>query len=92
MGTLPLREPGDLPCGRPPAGGLVQTRRRWGGGRIASMRTSTLTPTLVSGTAGTVVAAALLGALFVYVTGFLPVQAMHAAAHDTRHAIMAPCH
>jgi cobalt transporter subunit CbtB len=56
------------------------------------MRTSTLTPTLVSGKAGTVVAAALLGVLFVYVTGFLPVAAMHNAAHDTRHAITAPCH
>ena len=41
---------------------------------------------------GTVLAAALLGALFVYVAGFMPVEAMHAAAQDTRHAITAPCH
>jgi cobalt transporter subunit CbtB len=47
---------------------------------------------IASGKAGTVIAAALLGVLFVYVVGFLPVQAMHDAAHDTRHSITAPCH
>ena len=56
------------------------------------MTTPTLTTTLISGKAGTVAAAALLGALFVYIAGFLPVEAMHDAAHDTRHAITAPCH
>lgn len=52
---------------------------------------SAVAPAASSKTA-TVLAAALLGALFVYVVGFLPAQAMHDAAHDTRHAITAPCH
>jgi cobalt transporter subunit CbtB len=52
---------------------------------------SAATP-LATGKTATVLAAALLGAFFVYVVGFLPAQAMHDAAHDTRHAITAPCH
>jgi cobalt transporter subunit CbtB len=38
------------------------------------------------------IAAILLGALFVGVTGFAPLQAIHDAAHNTRHAISFPCH
>jgi cobalt transporter subunit CbtB len=45
-----------------------------------------------SSKAAAVFVAALLGALFVYAVGFMPAQAMHDAAHDTRHAITAPCH
>ncbi len=52
---------------------------------------SVATP-IVAGKAGTVLAAALLGMLFVYATAFSPAAAMHNAAHDTRHAITAPCH
>ena len=40
----------------------------------------------------TIAAATLIGALFIYLVGFLPVEAMHNYAHDTRHSITAPCH
>ena len=36
--------------------------------------------------------AILLGTLFIGVTGFAPLQALHDAAHNTRHAISFPCH
>ena len=38
------------------------------------------------------IAAILLGILFVGVTGFAPIQAIHNAAHNTRHSISFPCH
>jgi cobalt transporter subunit CbtB len=38
------------------------------------------------------VLAILLGVLFVGVAGFAPLQAIHDAAHNTRHAISFPCH
>jgi cobalt transporter subunit CbtB len=38
------------------------------------------------------IAAVLLGVLFIGVTGFAPLQALHDAAHNTRHAISFPCH
>jgi len=38
------------------------------------------------------IAAMLLGTLFIGVTGFAPLQALHDAAHNTRHAISFPCH
>jgi len=38
------------------------------------------------------VLAILLGVLFVGVAGFAPIQAIHDAAHNTRHAISFPCH
>lgn len=37
-------------------------------------------------------AAILLGTLFIGVTGFAPLQALHDAAHNTRHAVSFPCH
>jgi cobalt transporter subunit CbtB len=37
-------------------------------------------------------AAILLGIVFIGVTGFAPIQALHDAAHNTRHAISFPCH
>ncbi len=36
--------------------------------------------------------ALLLGASLVFVTGFVQVEAVHNAAHDTRHALSFPCH
>ena len=36
--------------------------------------------------------AALLGALIVFFVGFAQPQALHDAAHDTRHAQAYPCH
>jgi cobalt transporter subunit CbtB len=38
------------------------------------------------------IASILLGTLFIGVTGFAPLQALHDAAHNTRHAISFPCH
>jgi cobalt transporter subunit CbtB len=37
-------------------------------------------------------AAALLGLFIVLGVGFVPVQAVHNAAHDTRHGFAFPCH
>ncbi len=36
--------------------------------------------------------AALLGALIIFFVGFAQPQALHDAAHDTRHAQAFPCH
>jgi cobalt transporter subunit CbtB len=33
-----------------------------------------------------------LGALILFVVGIAPVEAVHNAAHDTRHAFVMPCH
>jgi cobalt transporter subunit CbtB len=38
------------------------------------------------------IAAILLGAIFLLGVGFIPVDAVHNAAHDTRHAFAFPCH
>jgi cobalt transporter subunit CbtB len=38
------------------------------------------------------IAAILIGILFVGVTGFAPIEAIHDAAHNTRHSISLPCH
>jgi cobalt transporter subunit CbtB len=38
------------------------------------------------------VVAILLGVIFVGVAGFAPIDAIHDAAHNTRHAISFPCH
>lgn len=37
-------------------------------------------------------AAALLGAVIIWVVGFSHVEAIHNAAHDTRHSHAFPCH
>ena len=37
-------------------------------------------------------AAILLGIVFVGVTGFAPIMAIHDAAHNTRHSMSFPCH
>jgi cobalt transporter subunit CbtB len=38
------------------------------------------------------VLAILLGVIFVGVAGFAPIDAIHDAAHNTRHSISFPCH
>jgi cobalt transporter subunit CbtB len=38
------------------------------------------------------IAAILLGFVFIGVTGFAHPEAIHDAAHNTRHAISFPCH
>lgn len=32
------------------------------------------------------------GVMLLYVVGFAPMAVMHNAAHDTRHAVVFPCH
>jgi cobalt transporter subunit CbtB len=38
------------------------------------------------------IVALLLGGFFLLGAGFAPVEAVHNAAHDTRHAFAFPCH
>lgn len=38
------------------------------------------------------ISAAILGACLVYFAGFSPIEALHNAAHDTRHSAAFPCH
>jgi cobalt transporter subunit CbtB len=38
------------------------------------------------------ITAILLGIVFIGVAGFAPLEAIHDAAHDTRHSISFPCH
>jgi cobalt transporter subunit CbtB len=43
-------------------------------------------------TVASVVLAILVGALLLYGAAFAPISAVHAAAHDARHAFAFPCH
>ena len=36
--------------------------------------------------------ASILGVCLVYFAGFSPIEAVHNAAHDTRHSAAFPCH
>ena len=38
------------------------------------------------------IAALAFGAAVLFAVGFLPMEAAHNAAHDTRHALAFPCH
>jgi cobalt transporter subunit CbtB len=38
------------------------------------------------------VGSCLLGAALIFLAGFAPVDALHNAAHDTRHSAAFPCH
>jgi len=38
------------------------------------------------------IAAALLGALLIYLAGFSSMEVLHNGAHDARHAAGLPCH
>lgn len=37
-------------------------------------------------------ASCLLGVALIFIAGFAPVDALHNAAHDTRHSAAFPCH
>jgi cobalt transporter subunit CbtB len=66
--------------------------------RRASMSSSHTTTTAAHGIAATGGAllqaafAALLGVLLLGIVGFVQIDAVHNAAHDTRHANGFPCH
>jgi cobalt transporter subunit CbtB len=49
--------------------------------------TTTLTQRLTAA-----VCASILGACLVYFAGFSHIEAVHKAAHDTRHSAAFPCH
>ncbi|WP_460124763.1 CbtB domain-containing protein [Pseudomonas sp. S2_C03] len=53
----------------------------------ASSHTTTLTQRLT-----VAVCASILGACLVYFAGFSHIEAVHNAAHDTRHSAAFPCH
>ncbi|WP_166363083.1 CbtB domain-containing protein [Pseudomonas akapageensis] len=53
----------------------------------SSVVTSTQTQRLV-----VAISAAILGACLVYFAGFSHIEAVHNAAHDTRHSSAFPCH
>lgn len=54
-------------------------------------RTTSTTVTL-SQRLGAAVLASILGASLVYFAGFSHIEAVHNAAHDTRHSAAFPCH
>lgn len=43
-------------------------------------------------TVGSLVSAAFIGLSLVFITGFSHIDAIHNAAHDTRHSLAFPCH
>jgi cobalt transporter subunit CbtB len=58
----------------------------------SSRRTGTAAAAGTSSRTVAVALAALLGTLLVAGTGFAHVEAVHNAAHDTRHSLAFPCH
>ncbi|MGX1086186.1 CbtB domain-containing protein [Pseudomonas sp. AP3_22 TE3818] len=56
-------------------------------GHTTASTTSTLTQRLTAA-----VCASILGASLVYFAGFSYIEAVHNAAHDTRHSSAFPCH
>ena len=64
-----------------------------------SITTTNQTSTQTASTAGTqsqrltaAISAMILGACLVYFAGFSHIDAVHNAAHDTRHSSAFPCH
>ena len=54
--------------------------------------TTVTAPFVRSGTRLAAAIALVLGFGVVFIVGFSPVNAMHNAAHDTRHSMSFPCH
>lgn len=50
------------------------------------------TPTRLSQRLTAAIGASLLGLCLVYFAGFSHIEAVHNAAHDTRHSAAFPCH
>lgn len=51
-----------------------------------------VTPTTLSQRLTVAIGASLLGLCLVYFAGFSHIEAVHNAAHDTRHSAAFPCH
>ena len=80
------RAPAERPVGSTSSAGGAEEER------MISKLTRAAAGSRTNSKTGTIVAAALLGALFIYTVGFMPVEAMHNYAHDTRHSVTVPCH
>ena len=59
---------------------------------ISTAKHSISTPTSLSQRMVIAVSASLLGLCLVYFAGFSHIEAVHNAAHDTRHSAAFPCH
>jgi cobalt transporter subunit CbtB len=59
---------------------------------ISSTARTTSTTVTLSQRLGAAVLASILGASLVYFAGFSHIEAVHNAAHDTRHSAAFPCH
>jgi cobalt transporter subunit CbtB len=59
---------------------------------MSSLTKSASLPTVQQDAVRYGILAMLLGIVFVGITGFAPIQAIHDAAHNTRHSISFPCH
>ncbi|KRP71589.1 CbtB-domain containing protein [Pseudomonas paralactis] len=59
---------------------------------ISSTTPSASSTTTLSQRLSAAIGAAILGACLVYFAGFSHIEAVHNAAHDTRHSAAFPCH
>jgi cobalt transporter subunit CbtB len=62
---------------------------------MTDARAGVLRPEAASGRAAAIAStlvATVLGAFLVLGAGFVPISAVHNAAHDSRHAFAFPCH
>ncbi len=75
---------------------LRTSRRRRRGGKESLMQTNTLSTITLPGKKIEALKAAIvafaLGLGLVYAVGFSPMESIHDAAHDSRHALSFPCH
>lgn len=65
----------------------ISTPHQTSGTTITTVVTATLSQRLVAA-----VSTMFLGAFLVYFAGFSHIDAVHNAAHDTRHSSAFPCH
>jgi len=59
---------------------------------ISATRNSTTSPPTLSQRLTAAIGPSTLGACLVYFAGFSHIEAVHNAAHDTRHSAAFPCH
>ncbi|PUB24244.1 cobalt transporter subunit CbtB [Pseudomonas sp. GV105] len=59
---------------------------------ISSTSSTTSSTATLSQRLGAAIGASILGACLVYFAGFSHIEAVHNAAHDTRHSAAFPCH
>jgi len=57
-----------------------------------SIQSQILSHTRLSSKSSQILASVLLGLVILATVGFAPVEAIHNAAHDTRHSSGFPCH